>query len=376
MDEYAIFGLLAGLGVVIALIAFACYVLYVIGLWKVFTKAGTDGWKAIIPYLNTYELYKMSWEVKFFWIFLGVSVVSFIAGASDNGFVTFIGSLCSIALFVLNILSSNYLAKSFGQVTAITQHAAVGLELLHTASLVHDDVVDGSDLRRGLPSVNARWNNKIAVLTGDYMLSKVIEILAALRNVKILSIVSEMGKSLSEGELLQLHTQDDMWISERDYFSIIDKKTARLFAACCETGAASSGASMKQETALSCFGEELGICFQMQDDILDYSDSEELGKPTMGDIRDGKVTLPLLIALNRAPKDEAKHIISLTQHEMSFSVENEIKSFVLRYDGIRYSQQRMREHQQAALSALSSFRPCPATEALTLLLNHTVNRVF
>ena len=257
-----------------------------------------------------------------------------------------------------------------------TIQSAVALELLHTASLMHDDVVDGSDLRRGLPSVNARWNNKIAVLTGDYMLSKVIEILAALRNVKILSIVSEMGKSLSEGELLQLHTQDDIWISERDYFSIIDKKTARLFAACCETGAASSGASMKQETALSCFGEELGICFQMQDDILDYSDSEELGKPTMGDIRDGKVTLPLLIALNRAPKDEAKHIISLTQHEMSFSVENEIKSFVLRYDGIRYSQQRMREHQQAALSALSSFRPCPATEALTLLLNHTVNRVF
>ncbi|MBR1808392.1 MAG: polyprenyl synthetase family protein [Paludibacteraceae bacterium] len=257
-----------------------------------------------------------------------------------------------------------------------TIQAAVALELLHTASLMHDDVVDGSDLRRGLPSVNARWNNKIAVLTGDYMLSKVIEILATLRNVKILGIVSEMGKSLSEGELLQLHTKDDMWISERDYFNIIDKKTARLFAACCEAGAVSSGASMKQETALSCFGEELGICFQMQDDILDYSDSEELGKPTMGDIRDGKVTLPLLIALNRAPKAEAQHIISLTQHDINFNIENEIKSFVLRYDGIRYAQQRMREHQQTALSALSSFRACPATEALALLLNHTVNRVF
>ena len=257
-----------------------------------------------------------------------------------------------------------------------TIQAAVALELLHTASLMHDDVVDGSDLRRGLPSVNARWNNKIAVLTGDYMLSKVIEILATLRNVKILGIVSEMGKSLSEGELLQLHTKDDMWISERDYFNIIDKKTARLFAACCEAGAVSSGASMKQETALSCFGEELGICFQMQDDILDYSDSEELGKPTMGDIRDGKVTLPLLIALNRAPKAEAQHIISLTQHDINFNIENEIKSFVLRNDGIRYAQQRMREHQQTALSALSSFRACPATEALALLLNHTVNRVF
>lgn len=257
-----------------------------------------------------------------------------------------------------------------------TIQTAVALELLHTASLIHDDVVDGSDTRRGLPSVNARWNNKIAVLVGDYLLAKVINILSEIRNVKILSIVSDMGRALSEGELLQLHSKDDMWITEKDYFRIIEHKTARLFAACCEAGAASSGATMKQETALSCFGEELGICFQMQDDILDYSDSEELGKPTMGDIRDGKVTLPLLISLNRAPKQEAQRIIALTQQDFSLKTENDIKSFVLRYDGIRYAQQRMREHQQTALSALTAFRENLTTNALTLLLEHTVNRVF
>jgi len=257
-----------------------------------------------------------------------------------------------------------------------TIQTAVALELLHTASLIHDDVVDGSDTRRGLPSVNARWNNKIAVLVGDYLLAKVINILSEIRNVKILNIVSDMGRALSEGELLQLHSKDDMWITEKDYFRIIEHKTARLFAACCEAGAASSGATMKQETALSCFGEELGICFQMQDDILDYSDSEELGKPTMGDIRDGKVTLPLLISLNRAPKQEAQRIIALTQQDFSLKTENDIKSFVLRYDGIRYAQQRMREHQQTALSALTAFRENLTTNALTLLLEHTVNRVF
>lgn len=257
-----------------------------------------------------------------------------------------------------------------------TIQTAVALELLHTASLIHDDVVDGSNTRRGLPSVNARWNNKIAVLVGDYLLSMTIKIIAGIRNVKILNIVSQMGQALSAGEILQLHSKDDMWISEKDYFRIIEHKTARLFAACCEAGAASSGASMKQETALSSFGEELGICFQMQDDILDYSDSEELGKPTMGDIKDGKITLPLLISLNRAPKQEAQHIIALTQQNIDFNIENDIKSFILRYDGIRYAQQRMREHQQSALVALSAFKHSSTTQALELLLDHSINRLY
>lgn len=256
-----------------------------------------------------------------------------------------------------------------------TIQTAVALELMHTASLIHDDVVDGSDTRRGLPSVNARWNNKIAVLAGDYLLSRVVAILAELRNVRILGIVSDMGKALSEGELLELHNREDMWITEKEYFRIIERKTACLFAACMQAGAVSSGASMRQETALTCFGEELGMCFQMQDDILDYSDSEELGKPTMGDIRDGKVTLPLLISLKRASKQEAQHIISLTQRDMDFAIENEIKSFVLRYDGIRYAQQRMREHRDAALAALSVFRNNRITEAMQQLLEHSVNRV-
>lgn len=267
-------------------------------------------------------------------------------------------------------------AKLTHEINDKTIQTAVALELLHTASLVHDDVVDASNFRRGLPSINAHWNNKIAVLFGDYLLSKVVEILARLRNVKILGIVSDMGKSLSEGEILQLNSKDNAWITEKDYFLIISHKTARLFAACCQAGAVSAGATMKQETALTLFGEELGICFQMQDDILDFSDSDELGKPTMADVRDGKITLPLLIALNRASKAEAQHIISLIKHDISFSIENEIKSFILRYDGIRYAQQRMREHQYIAHEALKCFRPNQFTDALSLMLNHAVNRVY
>lgn len=271
-------------------------------------------------------------------------------------------------------------AKLAGQVNDKTIRTAVALELLHTASLIHDDVVDDSDTRRGLPSVKAQWTNNVAVLVGDYLLSKVIEIIASLRNVRILSIVSDMGKALSDGELLQLSANgltDNgvLRTTEKDYFRIIACKTARLFSACCEAGAVTAGATMKQETALTAFGEQLGICFQMQDDILDYSDSEELGKPTMGDIRDGKATLPLIISLNRAPRPEADHIRLLAQGPLSFDDEQEIRSFVLRYDGIRYARRCMEEHRSIALSALSAFRENELTRSLSMLLDYAISRI-
>lgn len=254
--------------------------------------------------------------------------------------------------------------------------AAVAIELLHTASLIHDDVVDNSPLRRGMDSVQAHWSNKLAVLTGDYMLSKSLDLMGSLRNSQMLSIVTELGQTLASGEILQLHRKANMWITESEYFRIIERKTAALFAACGSLGAVSSGATMKQLSALTAFGQNLGICFQLKDDALDYSDSEELGKPTMNDIRDGKATLPLLISLQRASRFEAQEMRELATSELDFEKENEIKSFVLRYDGIGYTYRQMDEHYQLALQALSAFHPSRARESLERLLAYAVQRQY
>ena len=198
-------------------------------------------------------------------------------------------------------------------VTDKTTQTAVALELMHTASLVHDDVVDDSPMRRGSEAVHTLWTNKIAVLVGDYLLTRVMHILSELRNVTILNILSEMGAALTKGELLQLHSGQSMWISEEQYNKVIEQKTACLFAACSEAGAASTGATMRQMTAMRQFGLHLGMCFQLKDDVLDYSDMEDIGKPTMNDIRDNKATLPLLISLQRASKEEAEHVRELAE---------------------------------------------------------------
>jgi len=281
-------------------------------------------------------------------------------------------------------------AKMCHGVNEKTVETAVAFELLHTASLVHDDVVDDSPMRRGMSTIQKRWTNKVAVLTGDYLLAKVIELTAGLRNLKLFNIVAEIGQTLAKGELLQLHANSTMWISESDYFQVIEQKTAALFAACTQAGAVSSGASMRAETALRTYGLELGLMFQMKDDLLDYSDSEDTGKPTMSDIRDGKATLPLLISLERAPKAEAEEIRRLaedmsagtlalegrTPEEAMMRAEQTILSFVLRYDGIRYVQQQMENHKKRAIEALSVFHDSSLKAALIQLLEYTITRVY
>jgi octaprenyl-diphosphate synthase len=267
-------------------------------------------------------------------------------------------------------------------ITSKTLQTAVVLELTHTASLIHDDVVDNSPTRRGSNAVHQQWSNKVAILTGDYILAKVIALLSELRNANLLNIVSSMSKSLTEGELLQLHAGDTMWISEKQYYQIIEQKTACLFAACSEAGAASSGATCRQITALRKYGLHLGMCFQVKDDILDYSDIEDIGKPTMNDIQDGKATLPLLISLQRASKEEAALIRAKAEALASkstdiniFETEQDIKSFVLRYDGIRYAHQEMEKHRKKALEALSIFPDSKYKESLIALLDYAINRV-
>ena len=267
-------------------------------------------------------------------------------------------------------------------VTDKTINTAVALELLHTASLVHDDVVDNSPTRRGTNAVHAQWTNKIAILVGDYMLAKVIGLLAEIRNTSILSIVSEVGAALSSGELIQLHNGESMWISEEQYLTVIKHKTAHLFAACCEAGAVSSGATAKQSSALRNFGMYLGLCFQLKDDVFDYSDAEDLGKPTMNDLQDGKATLPIIISLQRATKEEANHIKELAEalaskspHIDQFEAEQEIRSFVLRYNGMRYAYQLMEKYRKKAIEALASFPENKYTESLISLLDYAIKRM-
>jgi octaprenyl-diphosphate synthase len=274
-------------------------------------------------------------------------------------------------------------AQLCNPITDKTLRAAVALEMLHNASLVHDDVVDSSDTRRGQPAVHTQWSNKVAVLTGDYMLAKVIGLVAEVRNIRILEIVSNLGRNLSSGEMLQLHFGQSMWIDEERYMRVIDQKTAQLFQACAEAGAESAGCTPRQRTALREYGRLLGLCFQIKDDIFDYSDLEELGKPTMSDLRDGKVTLPLIEALRRAPQEEAAEIrkkgericeASIPQEEETRILE-EIKSFVLRFHGDEYAVQKMLSYKKQATEALSIFRDSPEKSSLLALLDYAINRV-
>lgn len=267
-------------------------------------------------------------------------------------------------------------------ITDKTIQTATALELMHTASLIHDDVVDNSPMRRGHKSVHEQWSNKIAILVGDYMLSKVISLLSDLRNTTILNIVSSMSASLTSGELLQLHSGQSMWISEEQYLRVIQNKTACLFAACSEAGAASSGATARQQTAMRQFGMNLGLCFQLKDDIFDFSDIEDLGKPTMHDLRDGKATLPIIKSLERASKEEAAHIQELVDglihqspHINAFEAEQEIRSFILRYDGLRYSYQLMEKYRKKAIDAIQQFPDNKYKESLIALLDYAIQRM-
>ena len=273
-------------------------------------------------------------------------------------------------------------AQICNPVTDKSLKSAVALDLLHNASLVHDDVVDHSDTRRGKPAVHTQWTNKVAVLMGDYMLAQVIGLTAEVRNIRILEIVAHLGRSLSSGEVLQLHYGSTMWIDEEQYMKVIDQKTAQLFQACAEAGAESAGCTQRQRAALREYGRLLGLCFQIKDDIFDYSDLEELGKPTMSDLRDGKVTLPLIEALRRAPKEEAAHIKALGEqlaaNQMGAETEKalqEIKAFVMRFRGDEYAVQRMLAYKKQATEALSAFRDSEEKSSLLALLDYAINRV-
>ena len=236
------------------------------------------------------------------------------------------------------------MAKNFGVVNEATLHSAVGLELLHTASLVHDDVVDEAQERRGQQSVNACYDNKVAVLVGDYVLSTALYHVSMTHQEAIFRQIAELGRALANGEILQLTNTDENGLSEEKYFQVIENKTGALFESCCIIGALSAGLTMHDIEEVRRFGSIIGTIFQIRDDIFDYYDSKEIGKPTGNDMAEGKLTLPVLYALNHtddaAMQSLAKKVKNgtVTPDEIATLV-----SFTKARGGIEYAMQKMDE---------------------------------
>ena len=268
------------------------------------------------------------------------------------------------------------MAKNFGAVTDVTQHAAVGLELLHTASLVHDDVVDESLERRGQASVNASYNNKVAVLVGDYILSTALLNVAYTSNDRIIQSLAELGRTLSKGEILQLNNYIDGGISEQVYYTIIQQKTASLFSTCAAIGAISASATDEEVAAATSFGDAVGMIFQIRDDIFDYFDAKEIGKPTGNDMTEGKLTLPAIYVLNKTHNEEMLAIANKVKHHAASADEiSRLVAFSKAQGGIDYAEQKMREfHRKAQFFVERYVTSDEIKQSLNCYLNFVIQR--
>jgi octaprenyl-diphosphate synthase len=265
-------------------------------------------------------------------------------------------------------------ANVFNGINDSTYRAASLVELLHTATLVHDDVVDDSDERRGFFSINALWKNKIAVLVGDYLLSKGLLLSVKNKDYHLLEIVSSAVEAMSEGELLQIEKTRNLNLSEDIYFDIIRKKTASLIASCCAIGAASSGASDEDVQKMFLFGEKIGIAFQIKDDLLDYGD-DDIGKPTGIDLKEKKLTLPIIYTINHANQSTRKHIINtIKNHHTDKKRIAEVIDYVNAHDGIKYTRKVMLQYKNEALEILSSISTKEAANHLRDLVEFVIDR--
>ena len=266
-------------------------------------------------------------------------------------------------------------AKNYGEVSSVTQNAALGLELLHTASLVHDDVVDESDERRGQPSVNATYNNKVAVLVGDYILSTALLRVALSDNHEIVQELAELGRTLAAGEILQLSNISNQEISEDVYYQVIDKKTAVLFEACCKLGAISVGAPRDVIEKAAKFGHNIGMIFQIRDDIFDYYDSTEIGKPTGNDMLEGKLTLPIIYSLTHYKNDAVLNLAkkvkagTINQDEIAVLIE-----FAKQYGGIKYAEKKMAEFAKECESFIDECVKPELRESFKAYLEYVIQR--
>ena len=265
--------------------------------------------------------------------------------------------------------------KLFGEINESSFRAASLIELLHTATLVHDDVIDDANMRRGFFSINALWKNKIAVLVGDYLLSK--GLLMSLENEEydLLQIVSIAVKEMSEGELLQIEKARKLDIEEDVYFEIIRQKTATLIAACCACGAVTAKQNKETVERMRKFGELIGIAFQMKDDLFDYYNEDVIGKPTGIDIKEKKMTLPLIYTLRNCDRKQKKFIIqTVKNHNTNSDRVSKVLEIVKKSGGINYTVEKMKTYQEEALSLLKTFDDNESRKSLELLVNFVIER--
>ena len=266
-------------------------------------------------------------------------------------------------------------AKMIAPVEEGTYIAASLIELLHTATLVHDDVVDDASERRGFLSINALWKNKIAVLVGDFLLSQGLLLTTSKNRIDLLHLVSKAVKAMSEGELLQMEKSRKMDITEEVYYKIIKQKTASLVAACCATGACSVTKNKELIANMEKVGIYVGMAFQIKDDIFDYGFSNEIGKPTGIDIKERKLTLPLIYVMNKVEKKQKKLIINTIKKDQQDSKKiNEIISMVINEGGIHYAEKKMHYYKDLALKQLDYLPSSPSKEAFIGLINYSINR--
>jgi octaprenyl-diphosphate synthase len=265
-------------------------------------------------------------------------------------------------------------AGTCGQISESTYRGASLIELLHTATLVHDDVVDEANYRRGFFSVNALWKNKVAVLVGDFLLAKGLLLSVSNKDFNLLSIVSDAVREMSEGELLQMEKSRKLNITEDIYYEIIRQKTASLIASCCAVGASSSGADEEATNLMRTFGEKIGMAFQIKDDLFDYGE-DEIGKPVGIDIKEKKMTLPLIHALSKASWLEKRRIISIVRNESDKPKKvKEVIDFVKRSGGIQYAEEAMNKYHRDALQLLDRFPESDYKRSLIQLVQFTIDR--
>ncbi|MCI0513982.1 polyprenyl synthetase family protein [candidate division KSB1 bacterium] len=268
-------------------------------------------------------------------------------------------------------------ARMVGDASAQTMKAAILIELLHTATLLHDDVVDESDTRRGEPTVNSIWENKVAILSGDYLLAKVFQFLLEFEETQIFKILAQVTQRMSQGELLQIERKKDYFMDESIYYRLVSDKTASLIAAACQLGglSARSNGATDFSQSLGQLGESLGIAFQIKDDLLDYvGDSAKTGKPVGNDIMENKITLPLLHALKHTPAGEAEKIIRMIENGVHPSQLQTIQNFVIENAGIAYAEREAERYLQQAFTVLEQFPGSPYRQALQELIHFVVQR--
>ncbi len=269
------------------------------------------------------------------------------------------------------------IAKAYGDVNEKTKRAAVGVELLHTASLVHDDVVDESDKRRGQPSVNSLFNNKISVLVGDYLLSSSISSFVDAENWQILRLMTEVCATLSSGEILQIENISNTEVSEETYYEIIYRKTASLFEACAGIGALSVNAQEDDIRKAKELGKAIGMTFQIRDDIFDYYDSDAIGKPTGNDMLEGKLTLPVIYAINNSNDEEMTVLVDKVKRGDANKEEiGRLVAFAKENGGIDYAYSKMEEFTAQAKSIVSSIKEKAIRDALTAYIDYVSKRTF